>query len=131
MSTITITGNLAADPELKFTPTGKAVARLRVIEDQPRKTGEGWQDGEPNVYRVQVWEGQAENLAESCARGDRVVVIGSVSTERWTDKESQEPRTAQYIKAREIGFSLRFHTIQATKSTRTSQTGATGSEQGE
>lgn len=131
MSTITITGNLAADPELRFTPTGKAVARLRVIEDQPRKTGEGWQDGEPNVYRVQVWEGQAENISESCARGDRVVVIGSVSTERWTDTESQETRTAQFVKAREVGFSLRFHTIRATKSTRVTHTSAAGRDQGE
>lgn len=122
MSTITITGNLTADPELRFTPTGRAVTRITVIENRRRRTedGQGWQDAEPNVYRVQVWGSVAENVAESCAKGDRLHVTGSIFTDRWTDKETGSERTAQQINADEVAFSLRYHTVKATKATRSS-----------
>ena len=74
MSSITFAGNLAADPELRFTPSGRAVARFTVIENRRRRTedGQGWEDAEPNVFRVQVWGSFAENVVESCGKGDRV-----------------------------------------------------------
>jgi len=122
MSSITFAGNLAADPELRFTPSGRAVARFTVIENRRRKTedGQGWEDAEPNVYRCQVWGSFAENVVESCAKGDRVHVTGSIITDRWTDKESGEARTGQHVKADEVSFSLRYHTVRATKATRSS-----------
>ena len=74
MTSISIAGNLAADPEIRFTPGGIAVTRLTVIENRRRRTddGQGWEDSEPHAYRVQVWGSQAENVAESCGKGDRV-----------------------------------------------------------
>ncbi|MFT8395939.1 single-stranded DNA-binding protein [Propionibacterium sp.] len=120
MSTITFAGNLAADPELRFTPSGRAVARLTVIENRRRRGEDGqWQDAEPNVFRVQVWGSAAQNVAESVGKGDRVHVTGSVATDRWQDKESQEDRTAQYVKADEVSVSLRYHIAHATKAART------------
>lgn len=123
MSTITIVGNLAADPELRFTPTGRAVTRFTVIENRRRRTddGQGWEDAEPNVHRVQVWGSFAENVVESCGKGDRVHVTGSIVTDRWTDRETQEDRTAQHIKADEVSFSLRYHTVSAKKATKSVQ----------
>lgn len=120
MSTITFAGNLAADPELRFTPSGRAVARFTVIENRRRRTedGQGWEDAEPNVFRVQVWGSFAENVVESCGKGDRVHVTGSIVTDRWMDKETREDRTAQHVKADEVSFSLRYHTVRATKATR-------------
>lgn len=120
MSTITFAGNLAADPELRFTPSGRGVARFTVIENRRRRTedGQGWEDAEPNVFRVQAWGSFAENVVESCGKGDRVHVTGSIVTDRWTDKETHEDRTAQHVKADEVSFSLRYHTVRATKATR-------------
>ena len=120
MSSITFAGNLAADPELRFTPSGRAVARFTVIENRRRRTedGQGWEDAEPNVFRVQAWGSFAENVVESCGKGDRVHVTGSIVTDRWMDKETREDRTAQHVKADEVSFSLRYHTVRATKATR-------------
>ena len=120
MSSITFAGNLAADPELRFTPSGRAAARFTVIENRRRRTedGQGWEDAEPNVFRVQVWGSFAENVVESCGKGDRVHVTGSIVTDRWMDKETREDRTAQHVKADEVSFSLRYHTVRATKATR-------------
>ena len=120
MSTVTFAGNLAADPELRFTPSGRGVARFTVIENRRRRTedGQGWEDAEPNVFRVQAWGSFAENVVESCGKGDRVHVTGSIVTDRWADKETREDRTAQHVEADEVSFSLRFHTVRATKATR-------------
>lgn len=116
MSTIIVAGNLASDPELRFTPSGRPVARLTVIENRRRRNEDGdWEDAEPNAYRVEAWGSTAENVAESCQKGDRVLVSGSIITDRWTDKESGSARTAQHINADEVAFSLRYHTVQATK----------------
>lgn len=120
MSTITFAGNLAEDPELRFTPSGRAVARFTVYENRRRPTEDGrdWEDAEPNVYRVQVWGTYAQNVVESCRRGDRVHVTGSIVTNRWVDKDTQQDRTSQHVKADEVSFSLRHHTVTGTKSPR-------------
>ena len=125
MTMITFAGNLAADPELRFTPSGREVVRLRVLENRRRRTadGQGWEDGEPNRYRVEAWGALAKNIADSCTKGSRIIVAGTVSTDRWTDKETGEDRTAQVVTAEDIGFSMKFHTVEASKavSTRTQQ----------
>lgn len=116
MTNVTITGNLAYEPEIRFTPTGKKVAQLVIIENRRRPTDNGgWEDAEPNTFRVEVWGQTVENLAESCHKGDRLVVVGTIVTDRWEDKESGESRSMQRIRADEVGFSLRFHTVAATK----------------
>lgn len=121
MSQITFAGNLAIDPEVRFTPSGRAVATLTVLENRRRRTadGQGWEDAEPNRYKVEVWGAMAENVAESLGRGDRVLVTGSIVTDRWTHKETGEERTTQKVNADEVAFSLRYHTVKATKATRT------------
>ena len=73
---------------------------------------------------MQVWAALAENVVESIRKGDRVIVTGTVTTDRWPDKDTGEVRTAQVIKASDVGVSLRFHTATATKNPR--QSAATG-----
>lgn len=119
MTSITVTGNLAQDPEVRFTPTGKQVAQLTVIQNRRRPTDDGgFADAEPNVFRVEAWGRIAENVAESCGKGDRVTIVGDIITDRWNDKETGETRTAQRVRADEVAFSLRFHTVVATKNPR-------------
>lgn len=122
MNSITVTGNLGTDPEVKFTPTGKAVLRVTVYENRRRPTqdGTGWEDLEPNRFPVEIWAGLAENVAKSCKQGDRVTVTGTIATDRWADKETGEVRIAQHIKADEVGFSLKYHTVNATKAAKAS-----------
>lgn len=115
MSAITFAGNLAADPEHSTTHTGRDVTTFRVIENVRRRGENGWEDGEPNVYRVQAWGALGEHVAASCSTGDPVVVTGATRTSRWTDKDTGESRTAPFVIADEVGFSLRFHTVTASK----------------
>lgn len=115
MSTIIFAGNLAADPEQRTTHTGRTVTTFRVVETVRRRGEDGWEDGEPNVHRVQAWGTLGEHVAASCGKGDPVVVTGSVRTSRWTDKDTGQERTAPFVAADEVGYSLRFHTVQATK----------------
>lgn len=115
MSTITITGNLAAEPEHRTTHTGRDVTTFRVIENVRRRSENGWEDDEPNVYRVQAWGALGEHVAASCSMGDPVVVLGAMRTSRWTDKDTGTERTAPFVVADEVGFSLRFHTVTASK----------------
>lgn len=118
MSTLNVTGNLAAAPELRFTPNGKAVATFTVLENRRRKSGQEWVDDTPNAFNVEVWEGLAENVAESLGKGDRVTVIGEVRTHSWKDKETGANRTRQILAAEEVAASLRFATVSVSKATR-------------
>lgn len=118
MATISFSGNLAADPELRHTQNGKAVARFTVIENRRRRTDTGWEDAEPNVFRVEVWAELAENVAESLHKGERAHVSGRIVTDRWDDKDSGAHRTAQLVVADEVSVSLRFHTAKAAKATK-------------
>lgn len=124
MTTINFTGNLAADPELRFTPSGKAVARYTVIENRNRKNDAGeWEQGEPNVFHVETWGQQGENVAESLAKGDRVFVAGIIFTDRWTDKESGDERTMQKVRGDEVGPTLKWATAKPVKVSGNSETG--------
>lgn len=119
---ISFAGNLTDDPEIRFTPNGKQVATFVVLENRSRRDESGeWADSEPNRFRVQAWEGLAEHVAESVAKGDRVMVDGSITTDRWTDKDSGQARTSQIVKATEVGVSLKFHTARPIKATRGSE----------
>jgi single-strand DNA-binding protein len=108
----TITGNLAADPELKFTNNGVAVANLRVAVTQRVQDKDGtWRDGETSFHRVTVWRQQAINLADSLGKGDRVMVTGRLRQRAWETPEG-ERRSSTEIDADEVGASLRFHTAK-------------------
>lgn len=117
-NTITVIGNLAADPEIQFTPSGKAVANFTVAQT-PRKfdrqTNE-WKDaGEPNYFRCTAWEKVAENIAESLKVGDRVVVIGSLSTRKYKKKNGEEATSTNNLTVEEVGPSLKYQTTVGTK----------------
>ncbi|GEC76702.1 single-stranded DNA-binding protein [Microbacterium maritypicum] len=131
MSTITFAGNLTADPELRYTQNGRAVAHFTIIENRQRRSSDGgFEDAEPNAFRVEVWGEQAEHVASSSHKGDRLTVEGRIETNRWTDKDTQQERTAQQVTAIEVGFSLKFHTVTSQKADSASDAGEQGDATG-
>jgi single-strand DNA-binding protein len=113
---ITIIGNLTADPELRFTPSGAAVANFTVAST-PRqfdRQSNEWKDGETLFMRCSVWRDAAENVAESCQRGMRVIVSGRLKSRSYETKEG-EKRTSIELEIDEIGPSLRYATAQITR----------------
>lgn len=118
-TTITIVGNLVDDPELRFTPTGQAVARFR-IASTPRfldKTTNEWKDGEGLFLTCNVWRQAAENAAESLQRGMRVIVQGRLRQRSYETKEG-EKRTVYEVEVDEVGPSLRNATAKVNKTAR-------------
>ncbi len=116
---ITIVGNLVDDPELRFTPTGAAVAKFRVAST-PRfmdRTTNEWKDGESLFLSCNVWRQAAENVAESLQRGMRVIVQGRLKQRSYETKEG-EKRTVYEIEVDEVGPSLRSATAKVTKTQR-------------
>jgi len=106
-TTITITGNLTGDPELRYTPTGQAVANFTVAST-PRfmdKTTNEWKDGDTLFLRCNIWRQPAENVAESLTRGMRVIVQGRLRQRSYETKEG-EKRTVYEVEADEVGPSL-------------------------
>ncbi len=119
-TTVTFEGNLADDPQVRFTPSGKQITELTVLVNQRRQNSEGeWVEGEPTRHVVRAFKTLAENIAESLGKGDRVFVHGTVTTEAWTDKQTGDKRTAQRVLADIVGPSLRWAPARITKSTRT------------
>jgi single-strand DNA-binding protein len=107
---VTVVGNLAGDPELRFTPSGAAVANFTVAST-PRtfdRQSQEWRDGETLWMRCSVWREQAENAAESLTKGTRVVVTGRLTQRSWEDKESGQKRTAVELQVDEVAPSLRY-----------------------
>jgi single-strand DNA-binding protein len=116
---ITITGNLVGDPELRFTPSGAAVAKFR-IASTPRafdKATNEWKDGDSLFLDVNVWRQQAENVAECLTRGMRVIVTGRLKQRSYETKQG-EKRTVYEIEADDIGPSLKNATPKVTKAER-------------
>ena len=117
---ITVIGNLTADPELRFTPSGAAVANFTVASTPrtfDRQTNE-WKDAETLFMRCSVWREAAENVAESLTRGTRVVVTGRLVSRSWEDKESGQKRSVMEMQVDEVGPSLRYATAKVTKTQR-------------
>ncbi|WP_404389924.1 single-stranded DNA-binding protein [Humibacillus xanthopallidus] len=116
---ITIIGNLTADPELRFTPSGAAVANFTVAST-PRqfdRQSNEWKDGETLFMRCSVWRDAAENVAESLQRGTRVIVSGRLKSRSYETKEG-EKRTVVEMDVDEIGPSLRSATAKVNKTQR-------------
>lgn len=116
---ITVIGNLTADPELRFTPSGAAVANFTVASTPrtfDRQSGE-WKDGESMFLNCSVWRQAAENAAESLQRGMRVIVSGRLKARSFETREG-EKRTVFEIDVDEVGPSLRYATAKVTKTTR-------------
>jgi single-strand DNA-binding protein len=116
---ITIVGNLVDDPELRFTPSGAAVAKFR-IASTPRfmdKQTNEWKDGESLFLSCNVWRQAAENVAESLQRGMRVIVQGRLKQRSYETKEG-EKRTVYEVEVDEVGPSLRNATAKVNKTQR-------------
>src|SRR5215218_11326041 len=107
----TIVGNLADDPELRFTSSGIAVTNLRVAVTQRVQQDGQWRDGETNFLKVNVWRGQAENLAEPLGKGDRVMVTGRLRQRSWETPEGDK-RSVTELEADEVGASLKWATAK-------------------
>ena len=125
---ITIIGNLVDDPQLRYTPTGQAVANFRVASTprfMDRQTNE-WKDGDSLFLSCNVWRQAAENVAESLQRGMRVIVSGRLRQRSYETKEG-EKRTVYEIEVDEVGPSLRNASAKVVRSSRaTGQGGSSG-----
>ncbi|ANP28670.1 single-stranded DNA-binding protein [Dermabacter vaginalis] len=116
---ITVVGNLTADPELRFTNSGIPVASFTVASTPrtfDRQSGE-WKDGEALFLRCSIWRDAAENVAESLAKGTRVIVQGRLQQRSYTDREGNN-RTSIELQVDEIGPSLRYATAKPTRTQR-------------
>lgn len=126
-TTITVIGNLTDDPELRFTPSGAAVAKFRVAST-PRfmdKASGEWKDGEPLFLPCTVWRQAAEHVAESLQRGARVIVSGRLRQRSYETREG-EKRTVIELEVDEIGPSLRYATAKVQKMSRSGGGGGGG-----
>jgi single-strand DNA-binding protein len=124
---ITVVGNLTADPELRYTQNGLAVANF-TIASTPRsfdRASNEWKDGEALFLRASVWRDFAEHVAGSLTKGSRVIVTGRLKQRSYETKEG-EKRTSMELEVDEIGPSLRYATAQVTRSS-----GGTGGGRGQ
>jgi len=124
---ITLVGNLVDDPELRFTPSGAAVAKFR-LASTPRyldKQTNEWKDGESLFLTCNVWRQAAENVAESLQRGMRVIVQGRLKQRSYETREG-EKRTVYEVEVDEVGPSLRNATAKVTKAARGGGAGGGG-----
>jgi single-strand DNA-binding protein len=128
---ITIAGNLVDDPELRYTPTGQAVARFRVASTprfRDNQTGE-WKDGDSLFLTCNVWRQAAENVAESLQRGMRVIVQGRLRQRSYETREG-EKRTVYEVEVDDVGPSMRNASAKVTKSNRSTGGGGFGGQEG-
>lgn len=124
---VTMVGNLVDDPELRFTPSGAAVANFRIASTPrtyDRQSGE-WKDGESLFLSCSVWRQAAENVAESLQRGMRVIVQGRLKSRSYDDREGNK-RTVFEIDVDEVGPSLRSATAKVTRAMRSGPGGEGG-----
>ena len=124
---ITVVGNLVDDPELRFTPSGAAVANFR-IASTPRtfdRQSNEWKDGDALFLSCSVWRQAAENVAESLQRGMRVVVQGRLKSRQYETREG-EKRTVFEIEVEEVGPSLKYATAKISKTSRSGSGGGGG-----
>src|SRR6476660_7807377 len=124
---MTVIGNLTADPELRFTASGAAVANFTVAAT-PRqfdRASNEWKDGEALFLRCNIWRQPAENVAESLVRGSRVIVSGRLKQRSFETKEG-EKRTVIELEVDEIGPSLRYATAKVNRAQRSDSSGGGG-----
>lgn len=121
-TTLTIIGNLVSDPELRFTPSGAAVANFTVASTPrtfDKQTGK-WVDGDALFMRCSIWRQSAENTAECLRKGTRVMVTGRLKQRSYETREG-EKRTVVELEAEEVGASVKFATVTVNRPNRGSQ----------
>jgi single-strand DNA-binding protein len=114
---ITVVGNLTREPELRYTPSGAAVAKFGIAVNRFYNNRNGERVEQTDFFNVNAWRQLAENVAESLSTGTRVVVTGRLQSRSWETEDGQR-RTVVEIEADEVGPSLRWATAQITKATR-------------
>lgn len=125
---ISFTGNLTGDPELKFLPSGIPVASFTVAVSKRVKDGDTWKDGPTSFVRCTVWRQYAENVAESLAKGTKVVVIGSMGQREYETKDG-EKRSVWECQVEDVGPALRNATASVRKVERSKQADGFGAYQ--
>jgi single-strand DNA-binding protein len=111
-ASLTITGNLTADPELRFTPNGKALATFTVVTSKSSKKPDGtWENLDTTFWDVKAWGKIAENCADTLSKGMSVIVVGTALQENWDDKVSGAKRSKIAVTAWNIGVDLKRHTV--------------------
>ena len=130
-TSITVVGNLVADPELRFTPAGAAVANFRIASTPRRfnRQTSQWEDGEAMYLTCNVWRQAAENVAESLSKGMRVIVQGRLRQRSYESREG-ERRSIFEVEVDEVGPSLSFATAQVTRASRSGGQGGYGNQGG-
>lgn len=115
---LTLSGNLTADPELKYGQNGKPYVRVSVAVNHRERDQQSkeWKDGEPVFWRGTAFGDLAEHIAHSLAKGQRVILHGTVKADNWTDKDSGTKRTEKSIQIEDIGPSLMFMNATPSKS---------------
>ena len=112
---VTLVGNLTADPELRFTPSGLQVTSLRLaVTPRTRQDDGSWTDGETSFHTVNVWRDQAEHAVDSLTKGARVLVVGRPKERTWTSEDGTEHQVTE-VDAEEVGPSLRWATAKVTR----------------
>ena len=119
-TTITLVGNLTADPELRFTQSGAPVANFTVASTPRVKVGDEWKDGEALFLNCSVWRETAENVAESLTKGMRVIVTGKLKSRSYQTREGDK-RTVFEVDVEEVGPSLRYATAKVARTARSDQ----------
>lgn len=114
-ASITVVGNIVADPEVKFFDSGTAFVNFTVAVGSRKKDADGnWTDGDTSYFDCTVYDVQAENFANSLSKGTRVLVTGTQTQRKYTDKEGNE-RTAFSIRVDEVAASMKWATVQVTR----------------
>jgi single-strand DNA-binding protein len=114
---VTVVGNLTRDPELRYTPSGAAVAKFGIAVNRFYTNRNGERVEQTDFFNVNAWRQLAENIAETLTTGSRVIVTGRLQSRSWETEEGQK-RTVVEIEADEVGPSLRWATAQVTRTTR-------------
>jgi single-strand DNA-binding protein len=109
---MTFVGNAVSDPELKFTPSGKAVCKLRVVANARVRGSNGeWSDGDPTFLTVEAWQKLAENICESITKGTQVIAEGTLEVREY-EKSDGTRGTAVTLKADAVGVGLQFRSAR-------------------
>ncbi len=127
---ITIAGTVGGDVDLRFTPTGLAVATFSVAVTPRKKEDDKWVDGETNWYRVTAWRQLAEHAADSIAKGTRVIVEGRLVVRKYKKEGEDLERTSVEITADDIGISIKFDPAESKRAVRSTPSGSTQPDSG-
>ena len=123
---VTLVGNLTDDPELRYTPNGAAVCKLRMAVNRRYQDQNGqWKDGDTSYFTVNAWRTLAENTAESLTRGTRVIVAGRLNYRTWENQDGDK-RSAIEVEADEVAPSLKWATAAVTRQSRSGGASSSG-----